>query len=48
VTLDSLYEILKQDQVNRWLVVLDLSDVIIFLIDLVLVLIGLLISLKGS
>lgn len=48
MTLDSLYEILKQDQVNRWLVVLDLSDVIIFLIDLVLVLIGLLISLKGS
>jgi hypothetical protein len=47
-TLDSLYQILKQDQVNRLLVVLELSVVIIFLIDLALVFIGLLLSLKGS
>ena len=38
----------RGDQVNRLLVVLELSVVIMFLIDLVLVFIGLLISLKGS
>jgi hypothetical protein len=47
-TLDSLYQILKQDQVNRLLVVLEMSVVIIFLIDLALVFIGLLLSRKGS
>ena len=48
MTLDILYQILKQDQVNRLLVVLELSVVIIFLIALVLVFIGLIIILKGS
>jgi len=46
MTLDSLYQILKQDQVNRLLVYLEFSVVIIFLIDLVLVFAGLLINLK--
>ena len=46
--MDSPYQILEQDQVNRLLLILALSVVTIFLIDLVFVFVGLLISLKGS
>ena len=46
--MDSPCQILEQDQVNRLLLILALSVVIIFLIDLVFDFIGLLISLKGS
>jgi hypothetical protein len=34
-TLDDLYQLLKQDQNNRWMLVLELSIVILFVIDII-------------
>lgn len=35
-TLDELYQILQQDRLNRWMLVLEITIVLLFLIDLVL------------
>jgi hypothetical protein len=40
-TLDGLYQILKLDQNNRWMLLLELTIVLLFVIDLVLLLMGL-------
>jgi hypothetical protein len=39
-TLDSLYQILNQDRVNRWMIVLEMTIVLLFIIDVVILLIG--------
>ncbi|MFB3892229.1 MAG: hypothetical protein ACE15C_09420 [Phycisphaerae bacterium] len=38
-TLDGLYQILKQDQLNRWMMALEITIVLLFIIDLVVLLI---------
>jgi len=40
-TLDGLYSILKHDQNNRWMLMLELTIVLLFIIDLVILLMGL-------
>ena len=40
-TLDGLYEILKHDQNNRWMLVLEATIVLLFIIDLVVLIMGL-------
>ena len=40
-TLDELYEILKHDQNNRWMLLLDVTIVLLFIIDLVILFLGL-------
>ncbi len=40
-TMDQLYELMKHDQINRWMLVLEITIVILFVIDLVLIGIGL-------
>jgi uncharacterized Rmd1/YagE family protein len=40
-TLDDLYQILNQDQNNRWMLVLELTIVLLFIIDLVILAMGL-------
>jgi hypothetical protein len=40
-TLGELYELLKHDQTNRWMVVLEFTIVLLFIIDLALLFIGL-------
>jgi hypothetical protein len=40
-TLDELYEILKHDQNNRWMLLLELTIVLLFVIDLVILFVGL-------
>lgn len=40
-TLDDLYQILKHDQSNRWMVILEATIVLLFIIDLVLLFVGL-------
>src|SRR5882757_7263477 len=40
-TLDDLYQLLKHDQNNRWMLILEVTIVLLFIIDLVILLIGL-------
>lgn len=40
-TLDELYEILKHDQNNRWMLILEFTIVLLFIIDLVILFMGL-------
>ena len=40
-TLDELYEILKHDQNNRWMLILEVTIVLLFIIDLVILFLGL-------
>jgi hypothetical protein len=40
-TLDDLYQILSQDRANRWMIILELTIVLLFIIDLVVLLLGL-------
>jgi hypothetical protein len=40
-TLDDLYQLLKQDQNNRWMFILELTIVLLFVIDLVMLFLGL-------
>lgn len=40
-TLDDLYQILNQDQNNRWMLILELTIVLLFIIDLVILAMGL-------
>jgi hypothetical protein len=40
-TLDDLYQLLKQDQTNRWMMILEVTIVLLFIIDLVLLVAGL-------
>ena len=35
-TLDSLYSILKQDQTNKWMMILEATIVLLFVIDLII------------
>ncbi len=39
-TLDDLYEILKHDQTNRWMLMLEITIVLLFIIDLVILFLG--------
>lgn len=40
-TLDGLYQILKHDQTNRWMLLLEITIVLLFVIDLVVLFLGL-------
>lgn len=40
-TLDDLYQLLKHDQTNRWMMILELTIVLLFIIDLVILVLGL-------
>lgn len=40
-TLDELYEILKHDQNNRWMLMLEVTIVLLFIIDLIMLFLGL-------
>ncbi|MBU6409137.1 MAG: hypothetical protein KGR98_02000 [Verrucomicrobia bacterium] len=40
-TLADLYQLLKQDQTNRWMMILEITIVLLFIIDLVLLVLGL-------
>jgi len=40
-TLDELYQILKHDQTNRWMMILEVTIVLLFIIDLVILVMGL-------
>jgi hypothetical protein len=40
-TLDDLYQLLKHDQNNRWMLILELTIVVLFVIDLVMIFLGL-------
>ncbi len=40
-TLDDLYELLNHDQTNRWMLILELTIVLLFIIDLVILFLGL-------
>jgi len=40
-TLDDLYQLLKHDQNNRWMLILEITIVLLFVIDLVIVFMGL-------
>ena len=40
-TLDDLYQILKHDQTNRWMMILEATIVLLFVIDLVMIFVGL-------
>jgi hypothetical protein len=40
-TLDDLYQILKHDQANRWMMILEVTIVLLFMIDLVILVLGL-------
>jgi hypothetical protein len=40
-TLDDLYQLLKQDQNNRWMLILEVTIVLLFVIDLVILFMGL-------
>lgn len=40
-TLDDLYQILKHDQTNRWMMILETTIVLLFIIDLVMIFVGL-------
>ena len=40
-TLDDLYQLLNHDQTNRWMLILEVTIVLLFIIDLVLLVLGL-------
>ena len=40
-TLDDLYQLLNHDQTNRWMLILELTIVLLFVIDLVILVLGL-------
>jgi hypothetical protein len=40
-TLDDLYQLLQHDQTNRWMLILELTIVLLFIIDLVILVVGL-------
>jgi len=40
-TLDDLYQILSQDRANRWMIILEFTIVLLFIVDLVVLLLGL-------
>jgi len=40
-TLDDLYQLLNHDQSNRWMLILEVTIVLLFIIDLVILLLGL-------
>ncbi|HEX4343536.1 MAG TPA: hypothetical protein VH255_09105 [Verrucomicrobiae bacterium] len=40
-TLDDLYQLLKHDQTNRWMMILEITIVLLFVIDLVILVLGL-------
>jgi hypothetical protein len=40
-TLDNLYQLLNHDQTNRWMLILELTIVLLFVIDLVILVLGL-------
>ena len=40
-TLDDLYQLLKHDQTNRWMMILEVTIVLLFVIDLVILVLGL-------
>ena len=40
-TLDDLYQLLNHDQTNRWMLILELTIVLLFIIDLVILVVGL-------
>ena len=40
-TLDDLYQLLKHDQTNRWMMILEVTVVLLFVIDLVILVMGL-------
>ena len=40
-TLDDLYQFLSQDRINNWMLTLEITIVLLFVIDLVLLVIGL-------
>jgi hypothetical protein len=40
-TLDDLYQLLQHDQTNRWMLILEVTIVLLFIIDLVILFIGL-------
>ena len=40
-TLDDLYQLLKHDQNNRWMLILEVTIVLLFIIDLVILVMGL-------
>src|SRR5580658_1839843 len=40
-TLDDLYQLLKQDQTNRWMIILEVTVILLFIIDLVVLVAGL-------
>jgi hypothetical protein len=40
-TLDNLYQLLNHDQTNRWMLILELTIVLLFVIDLVILILGL-------
>jgi uncharacterized Rmd1/YagE family protein len=39
-TLDDLYQLLKHDQTNRWMMILEATIVLLFIIDVVLLVMG--------
>jgi len=39
-TLDSLYQILRQNQINRWMIILEITIVLLFVIDVIILLLG--------
>jgi uncharacterized Rmd1/YagE family protein len=39
-TLDDLYQLLNHDQTNRWMLILELTIVLLFVIDLVVLVLG--------
>ncbi len=39
-TLDDLYQLLKHDQTNRWMMILEVTIVLLFIIDLVMIFVG--------
>ena len=40
-TLDDLYQLLNQDRTNRWMLSLEITIVVLFVLDLILLLLGL-------
>jgi len=40
-TLDNLYQLLNQDRTNRWMLTLEVTIVLLFVIDLILLVLGL-------
>jgi hypothetical protein len=39
-TLDNLYQLLNQDRISRWMLTLEVTIVLLFVVDVVLLLLG--------